>query len=911
MNTAPTLGVVTTDRHLVVRGWNEWVAAATGVPEASVVGRPLLELVTDERAEFYRDLFAEVLESGTSRVLAPAFHHYLIACAPRSPSVHFSHMQQRVTVAPLRAEADVVGVMITLEDVTERIDRERALASLLEQPASAGGGEGATAALSSDDWRVRGHGIRVLTQSASVDEIRHLFDTLQSGHHDLNLLNSALRVLIASGRAVVEPLIELLSDDEPNLRMHAALALGELQAPSAVPALVRSLGDLDENVRFHAIEALGRIGAPESIDALAAIAESGEFFLGFAAVEALSKTADARVAPLMVRLLGQELLRPAAVASLAAIGDEDSAAPLAQLLNETGDDAGPIATALVRIHARNEECFGAGSYVVDAVCQVLDATAPGTLAAAVARGGADRGALVTVLGWIGAPAIQTLVALLSEAALEETVMRALVAIGKDAVPALLRLLEHGEPGVRASAATALGLLDDRRALPALLTGLDDPDADVVAAAAGALAGLGDESAIDGLIGVYAHPHAAARRAAIAAVNAIGATGTAAKLQAALADPLPRVRECALRTAGYFGFGECAPAILQALADPVEEVRRAAIEQLPMMEGSDASSRLLAAVASETPRNRAAAAHAVRQSDDPRAGTALAAALNDADPWVRYYAATSLAEGRFGGATAARLAQLARQDAAIPVRIAAVTALTRLDATLAASVAAALLDDPEDDVATAAVMVLAGIEGHATDDLLEQAARSSRAAVQLAVVRALGDRPQPEAVELLSWAARSDDASGRADEAVESLRKIGASPDNALGRRAAVSALLDLAAQATRPGDVIAALGRLPEHSVAAVAAGLSASRLELRLATVEALAAMRHPRASTELARALRDEEASVRAAAVTAFGKLGSPSVSRVIAAMRHTDPDEGVRVRAAQACGRHGWGARPSPLS
>ena len=31
MNTAPTLGVVTTDRHLAIRGWNEWVAAATGV----------------------------------------------------------------------------------------------------------------------------------------------------------------------------------------------------------------------------------------------------------------------------------------------------------------------------------------------------------------------------------------------------------------------------------------------------------------------------------------------------------------------------------------------------------------------------------------------------------------------------------------------------------------------------------------------------------------------------------------------------------------------------------------------------------------------------------------------------------------------------------------------------------------
>ena len=41
MHTAPSLGVVTTDRHLAIRGWNEWVAEATGLPESEVAGRPL------------------------------------------------------------------------------------------------------------------------------------------------------------------------------------------------------------------------------------------------------------------------------------------------------------------------------------------------------------------------------------------------------------------------------------------------------------------------------------------------------------------------------------------------------------------------------------------------------------------------------------------------------------------------------------------------------------------------------------------------------------------------------------------------------------------------------------------------------------------------------------------------------
>ena len=127
MNTAPTLGVVTTDRHLAIRGWNEWVATVTGVPEQTALGRPLLDFTASERADFYQDLLTDVITTGSARVLAPAFHKYLIECPPPAPSLYFDHMQQRVTIAALKHDATVVGLMITIEDVTERLDRERRL----------------------------------------------------------------------------------------------------------------------------------------------------------------------------------------------------------------------------------------------------------------------------------------------------------------------------------------------------------------------------------------------------------------------------------------------------------------------------------------------------------------------------------------------------------------------------------------------------------------------------------------------------------------------------------------------------------------------------------------------------------------------------------------------------------------
>lgn len=903
MNTAPTLGVVTTDRHLAIRGWNDWISECTGLPEAAVAGRSLLDFVAAERAPFYRDLLTEIIDSGSARVLAPAFHHYLIECAVRTPSAHFDHMQQRVTIAPLVADGTVAGLMITIEDVTARLDRERTAAAA---SAAAPKAPPRTDALASEDWRVRGQAVRQLTQTASVDELKHLLDTLQRDHHDLNVLNSALRVLIAAGRKVVEPLVALLSDEAANLRMHAALALGELRAQEATPDLVTSLEDPDENVRFHAIEALGRIGAAESIAPLARIAASDNFFLAFAAIEALSKTDDARVAPLMVSLLDQDTLRPAAIETLAAIGDEDCVPALARSLADPETDAGKVAAALVRIQQRYEDSLGAGAFIAESARDAMNDAGRRRLGETVQQPGADRVALAIVLGWIGKDALDSLVALIGDEQIQPAIADSIVAIGADAVEPLIAKLEAASPSARVAAADLLGRIGDRRATVPLIDSLDDADADVAAAAAAALGNIGEAHAAPALMSAFAHPAAPVRRAAIAAVSAIGAADTADHIRQALTHPDPRVRECAIRVAGYFGFPDTVRHIVAALADPIEDVRRAAIEQMPVLDEVDAAQVLSDAIAAEAPRNRAAAAHAMRLIDDPRAGAALRAALRDEDVWVRYYAATALADPRFGSGSAEALAELARDDAATHVRIAALTALGAIAKDAAARVAADLIAEEDDDLAIAAIRVLGGIPGLTSHLQLERAARSARPALQQAAIDAFADRPGLDAIEVLAWTARAGDGE-LAKTAIDALRRIAAA-DLPSAQRAAVAALRDLAAEGTRRLEAISAIARLPEIVVPEVASGLSASRVGIRVATADALAAMRHPRASSELARALRDEDASVRSAAIAGFAKLGTPSVGRTIAAMRSGDPDEGVRRRADLACARHGWGAGPS---
>ena len=901
MNQPPGLGLLTTDRQLVVRSWNTWLAESTGVEEGQAQGRPLLDLLPAERRDLYSDVFAEVLGTGASRVLAPAFHHYLIACPPRTSSAHFDHMQQRVTIAPLHADAGVAGLMVTIEDVTERLDEDRSRAARLEKGAAT---NDALPAVGANDWRLRGAAVRVLRQSASREEIAHLLGSLQREHHDLNLLSSALQVLISAGRDVVTPLVALLSDRNPNLRMHAALALGQLQAAEAQPALIAALDDGDANVRFHAIEALGRAPAPEAVEPLARIAASGDFFLAFPAVDALARTDDARVTPTLLSLLSNDLLRPAVVDALAALGDEDCVSPLAGLLNTGAGEAGPIAAALTQIRGRYDDTYGAGDHIVALAREAINANGVDRLASAVRAREAPVGPLVSLLGWTGAAGIDAVVSRVGESGVQAETTEAVMKAGRDAVKPLIAVASHGERAARIAAVALLGGIGDRDAVPPLAELLDSADTELVAAAAGALGMLGDPRPLDRLLLLFGHEHATVRQAAIAAVNSLGGDTTASRVRERLRDPDPHVRECSIRVAGYFGFDDCVPRIMEALDAPEEEVRRAAIEQLPVIGAARALERLATALGAETPRNRAAAAHAARTADESVLDVPLLEALGDEDAWVRYFAAKSLGQrGRSPVGAGDALAGLALTDVAPQVRIAAIEALGIVDANTALPIAAQLLTQADEDVAGAALTAISAASGAQADELIEQAVRSGSPSLRACAIQALAARRTPAAVDALAWAARVTDHRDHAAKAVEALGTIAAA-DSGDARTAAIVALVDLCADSGRREAAVAQLARVAADGVPEVARALTARGPGIRLAAVDALARMRHPRASAALAAALNDPDPSVRAAAVVAFGRLGTPAIARVVAALRDQDPDLAVRRHAAAVCQRHGWG-------
>jgi len=906
---AAALGVFTTDTALTVRTWDGWLAAATGIAAERARGRLLTEIVPDLAERGLLAHFEQVLELGVVEILAPAFHKYLIACPPSGRSETFDRMQQRVTIGPLREDGRIVGVMVAIEDVTARVEHERRLAAqlsdldpdvrlraatLLADAAPVAGPDPLLGAIGDENWRVRRAAVRGLTSRNTADVIAAVLQALRDDHRNFSVLSSAIELLAAGDVDVVEPLLELLRSDDLDLRLQAALVLGERADPRATTALIDALSDPDENMRFHAIEALGKLKATAAVDRLTAIAESGDFFLGFPALEALAQIGDSSVAPRLAPLMKDELLRGAVAEVLGRIGDEDVVAPLTQLLNEATAPTEVVADALASLYDRYEARYQDGEHIASLVRHTIAATGTQNLLDAVQRAGGEQLRSITkVLGWLEGPAVErALTRLLGNPAVRGKVVEYLVRHGARVVDLLIEQLEAEDLDTRQAAVVGLGRIGDRRATRPLLKVLaSDPSLQVVTA--GALARIGDAQAFEALLALVPHPDAAVRQAVIAALNSIGHPDMAERIVPLLRDPTPHARESAVRIAGYFGYRECADDLLACSDDSDPSVQRAALEHLAFLDDPRVTPRLVRALAEDAnPAMRSAAAQALARVDDSQVVRPLGAALGDDDPWVRYFAARALAEHRHLGALD-DLTRLAFDDPAGHVRLAAIDAIGRLADPAAIPALSALAASDDVERARAALGALGGIGHPDAWPPLQAALRADEEERRASAVAAIARLDGGRAIELLEWTAAADASDGVVAAAVQGLATMAGDPSSNV---AAVRALVRLAADPSRRELVIAALGALPAASVDQVAQGLRDPRPSVRIAVLQALARMRHHEASRRLQSALDDDSPEVRLAALTELRYLGTRGVDRRLVTLARTDPDALVR-RAALA--------------
>jgi signal transduction histidine kinase len=130
------LGVLTLDRDLVVRGWNRWLAAASGTPTSAVVGRHVLEAFP-ELAGGPAEGALRRAQAGVTTVWAHRLHRYFLPLPAPSGYERFDRMQQSARIIPVPEGGPCDGVLVLVQDVTERVAREDELRDALRRAETA------------------------------------------------------------------------------------------------------------------------------------------------------------------------------------------------------------------------------------------------------------------------------------------------------------------------------------------------------------------------------------------------------------------------------------------------------------------------------------------------------------------------------------------------------------------------------------------------------------------------------------------------------------------------------------------------------------------------------------------------------------------------------------------------------
>ena len=139
------------------------------------------------------------------------------------------------------------------------------------------------------------------------------------------------------GEIVVEPLVEALNDENPQVCITATDALIEI-GDVATDALIASLDHEKVNVRCDATRALGEIGNKKAVDKVINMLYDEWVNVRIYAVTSLGKLNDTKAVPALIDVMKNreenELVRAGAAAALGVLRDQRALLPLRELIME-------------------------------------------------------------------------------------------------------------------------------------------------------------------------------------------------------------------------------------------------------------------------------------------------------------------------------------------------------------------------------------------------------------------------------------------------------------------------------------------------------------------------------------------------------------------------------------------------
>jgi PAS domain S-box-containing protein len=129
-------GVLVVDQELTIRLWNRWMEAASGLSSAAVVGETLMAVFPDVRPAVVEAFRAAV--DGKPSMLSQSLHRFALELPAPAGFDGFEQMQQTLRLVPLGSpDGQSRGAVAFVQDVTERVARERDLRAAIERAETA------------------------------------------------------------------------------------------------------------------------------------------------------------------------------------------------------------------------------------------------------------------------------------------------------------------------------------------------------------------------------------------------------------------------------------------------------------------------------------------------------------------------------------------------------------------------------------------------------------------------------------------------------------------------------------------------------------------------------------------------------------------------------------------------------
>ena len=622
------------------------------------------------------------------------------------------------------------------------------------------------------------------------------------------------------------------------VRAIAAKACGELGVDRVVPLLVAATNDGEWPVRAAACTSLGRLRHEKAPEALVARLTDAAEVVREAAAEALTNYAGREMEPHLPLLIaaydvGSVTVRTNMVVLATRLTD---AAADDLLVRASGDPSDTV-----RLRAVSALGDRGGRVLVEPlVVRLTDASLEVRMAAVTGLGSATSPeafeGLLRALGGAAPDARDRIAEALSKGARSLLFAR---------LPDLEKSASHD---VRIGLSWTLGKTGDPRAVPALSRFLRDKSAALRASAAGALAKIAVPAAVESLLSASDDPDGRVRAAV---VNSLGRSGNPSDrvlraLERRATDPDGFVRNRAVVALARVS-GKAAEALVRSLSADLDAAPRTVA---------------LALVATES-----AIALALDEVSKPGALTSISKFLSREDPAVRtgFFAALHLEDPGVdmggSGDLVVLYEQVLRSSLEVEGRRLAVSALGRIKTTRAIELLGdAVIGDPDETVRVRAATALASVAENPI-------ARAS-------LVRAVSD-PNSD----VARAAIGAIAGIRERDVMKALaRRLGAVP-------ADLEEPLEMALANLHRDDPMPFLDWMMGIDVP-----------DLLVPSVRVLARIAHPSTLPVIRELARSKSGALRAAAVSALGKLPGTDASDAVDQLTQ-DPNEEVRIAALGA--------------